>query len=81
MVAISNKITGPYIPNDRNPILTSRHVSNDYWVNSVGHGDLIKLDDDRWYMVTLGIRSEIKTFSNICTHVFCYGIFKNLLQE
>ncbi len=65
MVAISNKITGPYIPNDRNPILTSRHVSNDYWVNSVGHGDLIKLDDDRWYMVTLGIRSEIKTFSNM----------------
>ena len=65
MVAISNNITGPYVPNDRNPILTSRHLSNDYWVNSVGHGDLIELDNDQWYMVTLGIRSEIGTFSNM----------------
>ena len=65
MVAVSSKITGPYVPNDRNPILTSRHLSNDYWVNSVGHGDLIELANDRWYMVILGIRSEIKTFSNM----------------
>ena len=65
MVSVSNNIKGPYVPNARNPILTSRHLSNDYWVNSVGHADLIELADGRWYMVALGIRSEIDTYSNM----------------
>ena len=65
MVAVSDNIKGPYVPNDRNPILTSRHVSYGHWVNSIGHGDLIELEDGRWYMVTLGIRSEIDTYSNM----------------
>ncbi len=65
MVAISNNITGPYVPNDRNPILTSRHLSYNYWVNSVGHADFVELSDGRWYLVTLGIRSEIDTYSNM----------------
>jgi len=65
MVAVSDNIKGPYVPNDRNPILTSRHISYGHWVNSIGHGDLIELEDGRWYMVTLGIRSEVKTHSNM----------------
>ena len=65
MVAVSNDIKGPYIPNDRNPILTSRHLSYNHWVNSIGHGDLIELKDGRWYMVALGIRSEVDTYSNM----------------
>jgi alpha-N-arabinofuranosidase len=65
MIAISDDIRGPYFPNDRNPILTSRHLSYDHWVNSTGHGDLIELKDGRWYMVALGIRSEIQTYSNM----------------
>ena len=65
MVAVSDDIKGPYIPNDRNPILTTRHLSYDHWVNSTGHGDLIELKDGRWYMVALGIRSEIDTYSNM----------------
>ena len=65
MIAVSDNIRGPYIPNDRNPILTSRHITYGHWVNSVGHGDLIELKDGRWYLVTLGIRSEINTYSNM----------------
>ena len=65
MVSVSDNIKGPYVPNARNPILTSRHLSNDYWVNSIGHADLLELADGRWYMVALGIRSEIDTYSNM----------------
>ena len=65
MVSVSDNIKGPYVPNARNPILTSRHLSNDYWVNSVGHAELVELADGRWYMVALGIRSEIDTYSNM----------------
>ena len=65
MGSVSDNIKGPYVPNARNPILTSRHLSNDYWVNSIGHADLVELADGRWYMVALGIRSEINTYSNM----------------
>ena len=51
-------MTGPFFPNDRNPILTSRHLSYDNWVHSTGHGDLFQLEDGRSYMVCLGIRAE-----------------------
>ena len=53
-----DKVTGPFYPNDRNPILTSRHLSYDNWVHSTGHGDLFQLPDGRWYMVCLGVRAE-----------------------
>ncbi len=65
MIAVSDDVTGPYVSNDRNPILTSRHLSYDYWVNSIGHGDLVELPDGRWYMVTLGIRGDVNRRSNM----------------
>jgi len=64
-IAVSDSITGPYQANPRNPILSTRHLSYDYWVNSVGHADLIQLPDDRWYMVALGIRGDLKRRSNM----------------
>ena len=64
-VAISNEITGPYESNPRNPILTSRHLSYDNWVNSTGHADIVELADGRWYMVALGIRGDEKRGSNM----------------
>ena len=65
MVAVSDDITGPYISNARNPILTTRHLSYDYWVNSTGHADMIELPDGRWYMVCLGIRGDEERRSNM----------------
>ena len=65
MIAVSDDITGPYHSNPRNPILTTRHLSYDHWVNSTGHADMIELPDGRWYMVALGIRGEEGYHSNM----------------
>lgn len=65
MIAVSDKITGPYIPNERNPILSTRHLSYDNWVHSTGHADLIEIEDNRWYMVALGIRGDEDRGSNM----------------
>lgn len=64
-IAVSDELTGPYEGNERNPILTSRHLSYDNWVNSTGHADLVELDDGRWYMVALGIRNDEERRSNM----------------
>lgn len=70
MIAVSDKITGPYIPNERNPILTTRHLSYDNWVVSTGHADLIELADGRWYMVALGVRGDEDRSSNMGRETF-----------
>eukprot|EP00928_Gymnodinium_smaydae_P048792 TRINITY_DN32670_c0_g1_i1.p1 TRINITY_DN32670_c0_g1~~TRINITY_DN32670_c0_g1_i1.p1 ORF type:complete len:592 (+),score=52.03 TRINITY_DN32670_c0_g1_i1:123-1898(+) len=58
-VAASSSIIGPYVANERNPILTSRHLSYDNWVHSTGHGDIVELPDGRNYMVCLGVRGDV----------------------
>ena len=65
MMAASENITGPYDSNPRNPILTSRHLSNHNWVHSTGHADLVELPDGRWYMVALGKRSDVNGSTNM----------------
>ncbi|MEL7118045.1 MAG: glycoside hydrolase family 43 protein [Bacteroidota bacterium] len=65
MIAVSDEITGPYVSNERNPILTTRNLSYDNWVVSTGHADLIELADGRWYMVALGIRGDENRGSNM----------------
>lgn len=65
MIAASDKISGPFESNPRNPILTSRHLSNSNWVHSTGHADLVELNDGRWFMVSLGIRNDVSGTSNM----------------
>ena len=65
MIAASKNITGPYVANDCNPILSSRHLSYDYWINSTGHSDLVELPNGEWAMVCLGIRNEENRASNM----------------
>ena len=64
-IAVGDAITGPYVGNPRNPILTSRHLSYDKWVHSTGHADLLELSDGRWYMVALGVRGDESRGSNM----------------
>ena len=45
MMAVSENIFGSYEENPRNPVLTTRHVTEDYFVNSTGHADMIELSD------------------------------------
>ena len=65
MMAASKDIFGPYEENQRNPVLTTRHVTNDYFVNSTGHADMIQLPDGRWYMVSLGKRNDLDGDANM----------------
>ena len=65
MIAASENIFGPYEENQRNPILTTRHLSNNYFVNSTGHADMIELEDGRWYMVSLGKRNDLDGDANM----------------
>ena len=65
MIAVADDIRGPYLSNARNPILTARHLSYDFWVNSTGHADLVELADGRSYMVTLGKRNDVARNSNM----------------
>lgn len=70
MIAASDKITGPYESNPRNPIFSSRHLSKNNWVHSTGHADLVELKDGKWYMVALGIRNDKEGTSNMGRETF-----------
>ncbi|MCR5616183.1 MAG: glycoside hydrolase family 43 protein [Saccharofermentans sp.] len=56
MICRSRGICGPYEGNPKNPILTHRHLGNDYPVKYVGHGDLIKTPNNEWFMTMLAVR-------------------------
>ena len=65
MMAASENIFGPYEENQRNPVLTTRHVTEDYFVNSTGNAAMIELPDKRWYMVSLGKRNDLDGDANM----------------
>jgi len=55
-IAVSDNVTGPFLGNERNPILTSRNLSSKNWVVATGHADLVELPDGRWFMLCLGVQ-------------------------
>ena len=55
-VARSKNLTDYYIGHKKNPILTHRHLGNDYPIVNVGHGDLIETNNNEWWMVLLASR-------------------------
>ncbi|MFD2719590.1 glycoside hydrolase family 43 protein [Hymenobacter monticola] len=56
-IARSKVITGPYVGNPANPILTHAQVSaQDSPVQGVGHADLVQAPDNSWWLVALGFR-------------------------
>lgn len=54
----SKDLRGPYLPWDKNPILTQRELSPDrpHPVTSTGHADLIQTQNGDWWATFLGIR-------------------------
>lgn len=52
----SNKILGPYTPQQINPVLTHRHLGHKAEVQCVGHADIVQTVDGKWYAVCLGKR-------------------------
>ena len=54
----SQKIEGPYIPYEGNPILTQRNLNPDrpFPITSTGHADLTVAENGEWWAVFLGCR-------------------------
>jgi alpha-N-arabinofuranosidase len=55
-VARSDVIPGPYEGNRGNPILTHRHLGQDYPIVGTGHADLVDTLSGEWWMVLLAMR-------------------------
>ncbi|RDV29359.1 glycoside hydrolase family 43 protein [Alteromonas aestuariivivens] len=52
----SDKLLGPYQPQQINPVLTHRHLGNDAQITTLGHADLVDTPDGDWWAVMLGVR-------------------------
>jgi len=57
-VARSDAVTGPYVGNPANPVLTHRHLGHGADVVGTGHADLVQAVDGSWWAVLLGMRTE-----------------------
>ncbi|MET0787995.1 MAG: glycoside hydrolase family 43 protein [Cellulomonas sp.] len=55
-VARADSVTGPYVGNKGNPVLTHRHLGKGSDVVGVGHADLVEAADGSWWAVLLGMR-------------------------
>ena len=55
-VARADTVTGPYVGNRGNPVLTHRHLGRGSDVIGVGHADLTQGPDGSWWAVLLGMR-------------------------
>jgi xylan 1,4-beta-xylosidase len=54
----SKSIDGPYVPYEKNPILTQRHLDprREFPITTTGHADFVQADDGSWWAVFLGCR-------------------------
>jgi alpha-N-arabinofuranosidase len=55
-VARSESVTGPYVGNPANPVLTHRHLGRSADVVGTGHADLVQAADGSWWAVLLAMR-------------------------
>ncbi|MBN1933508.1 MAG: glycoside hydrolase family 43 protein [Anaerolineae bacterium] len=69
-IARSDKITGPYVGNPRNPILTHRHLGLDHPIVGTGHADLVQTQNGEWWMVCLAMRPYDGYFFNLGRETF-----------
>ena len=56
-IARSKAVLGPYVGYDGNPILTHRHLPQNYPICATGHADLVDTPNGDWYMVFLASRT------------------------
>lgn len=57
-VARADAITGPYVGNPSNPVLTHRHLGRGVDVVAAGHADLVEAPDGSWWAVLLAMRTS-----------------------
>lgn len=68
----SDSVTGPYVPYNKNPILTQRHLdrSRPYPVTTTGHADFVQTPAGEWWAVFLGCRPYEGDHFNIGRETF-----------
>lgn len=68
----SRKVDGPYVPWERNPILTQRDLrpTVPFPVTSTGHASLVIGPDNQWWAVFLGVRPYDHRFSPMGRETF-----------
>ena len=68
----SDKLLGPYVPWEKNPILTARDLSDNRPnpVTCTGHGDLVQTQNGDWYAVFLGCQPYQGGFYNTGRQTF-----------
>lgn len=69
-IARSKDISGPYVGNPANPILTNRHLANTYPIVNVGHGDLVDTKNGEWWVVILASRPYGGYYRNLGRETF-----------
>lgn len=69
-VARSMDITKPFQGYEANPILTHRHLGMNYPIVNVGHGDLVQVSENEWYMVLLASRPYGGYYRNLGRETF-----------
>lgn len=69
-IARSDSITGPYVGNPGNPILTHRHLGLDYPIVGTGHADLVQTPNGEWWAVLLAMRPYGGYFYNLGRETF-----------
>jgi len=69
-IARSENVSGPYIGNPGNPILTHRHLGKDYPVVNVGHCDFVETQNGEWWAVGLASRKYGGYYRNLGRETF-----------
>ncbi|MBP6410196.1 MAG: glycoside hydrolase family 43 protein [Pseudarcicella sp.] len=54
----SNKLTGPYIANQENPVLTHRHLGDKVDISTTGHADIVETQNGESWAMLLGVRDS-----------------------
>lgn len=70
MMARSRKIDGTYEFCPRNPIISHRHLSLEHEISVTGHADIVKTQNDEWWMVLLAVRPYKHAHFNLGRETF-----------
>jgi alpha-N-arabinofuranosidase len=70
MVARADSVTGPYVGDRANPVLSHRQLGRTADVVAVGHADLVEAVDGTWWAVLLGMRPYGGLHANLGRETF-----------
>lgn len=69
--ARGTNVNGPFLSYPNNPVLTNRNLGG-FFIQGIGHGDLVSTEDGNYWMVSLGFRQtgQYSTFHHLGREVF-----------